>query len=254
MANPPKILFVHGAAADARVWTPIIAALPAEWQTEAITLSYFGEAEWPDDGSRFGPRLHAMEVAALADAMGGDVHLVCWSYAVHVGLQALLDAPARFASALFYEAGLAQYVSDPDDRATYGKDAHSMYGAVGAVMQKEGPEAAVRQLVGRSFATLAQDRQAMYLSNAPMLSLLMGGGEPPTEIGPDKLATIKTRCCVAMGANTRPAFSIPSKALAQHLPNATLDIVAGADHFMPETNPALFAAIVEDWIGGGAFG
>lgn len=243
-----RILFVHGAAADARLWDPVIAALPAEWDAQAITLTYFGDLDWPDAGESFGPRLHSAEVREMAATMGGDVHLVAWSYSVHVALQAMLDAPALFASALFYEAALGQYITDEAEREAYGKDANSMYGAVGAKLAKEGEEAAVRQLVGSGFGALPADRQAMYLSNARMMPLLMGGGEAPTKIGPEQLATIELPCRITMGGNTRPAFALPSKALAAALPNGEIDVVAGADHFLPEKNAELFSAVVEEWI------
>ncbi|RVQ68732.1 alpha/beta hydrolase [Croceicoccus ponticola] len=244
----PRILFVHGAAADARLWQPVIAALPADWQAEAITLTYFGEEAWPDDGGGFGTLLHAREVCEMAALMGGDVHVVGWSYSVHVVLQALLDAPALFASALLYEAALGQYVIDDAEREAFNKDAGSVFGAVGAVLAKDGTQAAVRQLVGSAFTALAPSRQAMYLANHRMMPLLMGAGEPPSKIGPDLLAKIETPVLVAMGADTRPAFAIPSRALASALPQGELDVITGADHFLPETCPPLFAAVVEEWI------
>lgn len=244
----PKLLFVHGAAADARLWDPVIAALPDACHAEAITLTYFGEAPWPDDGARFGPRLHAQDIARHADAMGGAVHVVCWSYSVHVGLQALIAAPELFASALFYEAALGQYLTDEAEIAAYGKDAGQFYGAVGAALAEHGAEAAARQLVGDGFAELAPERQAIYLRNARMMPLLMGGGEAPPKIGPEALARIETPVRVVMGTETRPAFSLPSRALSDALPHGSLETVAGAEHFLPETDPQGFAAIVAAWI------
>lgn len=244
----PRILFVHGAAADARLWAPVIAALPAMWDAQAITLSYFGDAPWPDNGAGFGISLHSREVRQMAAEMGGDVHVVAWSYSVHVALQAMLDAPDLFSSALLYEAALGQYITSDAEQEAFAKDANSLFGAVGAKLAKEGEEASVRQLVGTGFAALPPDRQAMYLSNARMMPLLMGGGEAPTKIGPAELARVEMPCRVAMGGNTRAAFAIPSKALATGLPRGELDVVAGADHFLPEKNPGLFAAVVEEWI------
>ncbi|WP_066555408.1 alpha/beta fold hydrolase [Croceicoccus bisphenolivorans] len=244
----PRILFVHGAASDERVWDPVIALLPPTWDVRAVTLSYFGDGDWRDDGAGFGTDIHARDVCEMAASMGGDVHLVGWSYAVHVMLKALLDAPALFASALFYEAGLGQYIIDEDEKAAFGKDAGSLFGAVGAKLESEGPHASVRQLVGAAFARLAPHRQEMYLSNARTMPLLMGGGQPPAKIGPAELARIETPCLVAMGERTRPAFSIPSRALASALPNCSLEIVPDADHFLPETGPGMFAALVEEWI------
>ena len=246
----PKLLFVHGAAADARLWDPVIAALPESWHAEAITLTYFGEAPWPDDGSRFGPRLHARDVCQRVAAMGGGVHVVGWSYSVHVGLQALLDAPELFASALFYEAALGQYLTDEAEIAAYGKDAGQFYGAVGAALAEHGAEAAARQLAGALFADFAPERQAIYHRNARMMPLVMGGGEPPPKILPDKLALIEAPVRVVMGTATRPAFELPSRALAAALPHGSLECVDGAEHFLPETDPQRFAAIVAAWVAG----
>lgn len=244
----PRILFVHGAGCDARVWAPVIAHLPRHWDAQVVTLTYFGEDEWPDDGARFGTTLHAQDVVARAEAMGGEVHVVGWSYAVHVVLEALLARPDLFAGALLYEPGLGQYVTDEAAREAYGRDAGSLYGAVGARLEREGTEAAVRQLVGAAFATLLPDMQAMHLANARTMPLLMGGGQAPAKLGPDLLARIATPTLVAMGEKTRPAFAIPSRTLAEALPGARLQVVPGADHFLPQSAPAQFAALVADWI------
>ncbi|WP_299308008.1 alpha/beta hydrolase [uncultured Croceicoccus sp.] len=243
----PRLLFVHGAAGDARIWNPVIAALPGGWQAEAITLTYFGDAAWPDEGEGFSTALHARELCDHAARMGGDVRIVCWSYAVHVGLQALLDRPELFADAFFYEAGLPHYLSDADEIERFSRDFKSCFGPVGAALKKDGAVAAVRALIGPGFARMAPERQAIYESNAAMMPLLMGGGQAPAKIGPAELARIETPCRVAMGADTRPAFALPSRALADALPDCDLVAVPGAQHFLPETDPARFAGLVEEW-------
>lgn len=241
-------LFVHGAAGDARVWTPVIAALPAGLAGRALTLTYFGQADWPDDGSGFGTEVHCRDIAAAAREAGEPVHLVCWSYGVHPGLAALLETPGLFASAFFYEAGLPHYISGARDRAAFGQSAAAVFGPVGQALADQGPEASVETLVGREiFARLPADRRALYLSNARMMPLLMGGGRPPALITPRELATIATPCCAAYGADTQDAFAIPTRALAAAIPGAELKEVPGADHFLPETDAARFAALVGDW-------
>lgn len=243
------VLFVHGAAGDARIWTPVIAALPAGITGEALTLTYFGAEAWPDDGRDFGTEVHCRDILRAARDAGGKVHLVCWSYGIHPGLAALLDTPGLFASAFFYEAGLPHYISGTKERAAFGQSASEVYGPVNRALAEHGPDAGVAALVGvERFAQLPEDRRALYLSNARMMPLLMGGGRPPALITPRELAKIATRCCAAYGADTPPAFAIPTRALAAAIPGAVNREVPRADHFLPETDPARFAALVADWI------
>lgn len=243
------VLFIHGAAGEARIWDPVIAALPIGLAGRATTLTYFGNAEWPDDGRGFGTDAHRQDIITAARAAGHPVHLVCWSYGIHPGLAALLAAPDLFASAFFYEAGLPHYISGAKDRAAFGASAAAVYGPVNAALAEHGPEAGVEALVGKeTFAGLPADRRALYLSNARMMPLLMGAGQPPAMITPRELANIATPCCAAHGADTFDAFAIPTRALAKAIPGAELLLVPGADHFLPETDAARFAQLVGNWI------
>ncbi len=245
----PGLLFVHGAAGDARVWNPVIAALPDGWEAEAITLTYFGDTAWPDDGAGFGTAMHARDICEHAARLGGDVRLVCWSYAVHAGLEALRERPDLFAGAFFYEAGLPHYLSDAEEIERFTRDFKSCFGPVGAALKKDGPVAAVRALIGPAFERMTPERRAIYESNSAMMPLLMGGGQAPAQIGPGELAQIETPCRVAMGADTRLAFALPSRALAKGLPDCDLIEVPDAQHFLPETDPGRFAGLVEEWAG-----
>lgn len=243
------VLFVHGAAGDARVWSPVIAALPVGLTGKALTLTYFGADPWPDDGSGFGTEVHCRDILRAAREAGSAVHLVCWSYGIHPGLAALLEAPELFASAFFYEAGLPHYISGAKDRAAFGASAAMVYGPVNQALAEHGPEAGVEALVGKEiFAQLPTDRRSLYLSNARMMPLLMGAGRPPAMITPRELATIATPCCAAYGGDTFDAFRIPTRALSAAIPGAALKEVPGSDHFLPETDPTGFAALVGDWV------
>lgn len=243
------LLFIHGAAGDSRVWDPVVAALPSGLAAIAPTLTYFGPGEWPDDGSGFGTEVHCRDIVAAARGAGRPVHLVCWSYGVHPGLAALLEAPELFASAFFYEAGLPHYIASAKERAAFAESADAIFGPVGRALAEQGPEASVEALVGKeAFTRLPAERRALYLSNARMMPLLMGKGRPPALITPRELAGIGTPCCAALGADTQAAFAIPTRALAAAIPGAVLTEVAAANHFLPETEPARFAGLVGDWV------
>jgi pimeloyl-ACP methyl ester carboxylesterase len=242
------VLFVHGAAGDARIWQPVIDALPEGVEGRALTLTYFGSESWPDAGEQFGTEIHAQDIIRAARDAGQPVHLVCWSYGVHPGLAALLDARERFASALFYEAAMPHYIATPEGRRAFGEAFAQTFGPISRAVSEIGPQAGVTALIGPGFPMLPEERRAIYLSNAPMMPLLFGGGLPPRKITPRELETIALPCCAALGSATQDVFALSTKALAEAIPGARLEVVEGKDHFLPETEPARFAALVADWV------
>ena len=81
------VLLVHGALADARMWSAHQSHLAARWNTLAVTLRYFGTQAWPDDGPPFGLAAHLDDLVRAIAAWGqGPVHLVAWSYSAHAAL------------------------------------------------------------------------------------------------------------------------------------------------------------------------
>lgn len=242
------VLFVHGAAGDARIWRPVIDALPQGLVGRAMTLTYFGPDAWPDSGEQFGTETHAADILAAARHAGKPVHLVCWSYGVHPGLAAILDAPELFASALFYEAVMPHYFATPEGRRAFGEAFARTFGPIGRAVTEIGPQAGVTALIGPQFPMLAEERRAIYLSNARMMSLLFGKSRPPRKITPSQLAQISLPCCAALGSDTQDVFSLSTRALAAAIRGARLEVIEGENHFMPETGPKRFAQLVAEWV------
>lgn len=242
-----RVLFVHGAGGDARIWKPVIAALPDWIEARACTLTYFGTEPWPDNGAGFGVTRHSADIRDAARALGGRVHLVCWSYAVQVGLFALREEPDLFASALFYEGARAHHIASEADLAAFGESAKDIFGKLARVIAEEGPDATIPALFGAHYAALPEDRKAIYHSNARMMPLLFSATESD-KMSRDELAGITTPACGAIGTRTEPAFAISTRALVDALPHGQLEIVEGADHFLPETGPERFARLVQEWV------
>lgn len=247
-----RILFIHGAPGDARVWSPVIDLLPAGAEARAITLSYFGLCEWPDDGSGFSTERHALDIVELVEAaMEPPVTLVGWSFGCHPALLAALERPDLFAALLLYEPSLTTYVEDAEALSAFERDSAAAFEPNVELMATEGPDAAVAGIIDSSggpgcFDALPAERQCIYRESARMLTLLMGAGQPPAQITRDRLNRLKMPATVAMGADTRPIFEIPSRALASAIPGAKLEILPKAGHMLPETEPERFAQLVAD--------
>lgn len=249
MSHP--VLFVHGALGDARTWSPVIDALPAGIDARAITLSCFGNRK--ASGEFTTPR-HAHDIEEFADAlMEPPIALVAWSYGTHPALLAALRRPDLFAGLFLYEPAFATWVDDEGERDAYRADAGDLYGPVRDALERGDEDAAAIALFDGTGAPgfipdLAPERRQIALDNAGTLKLMMGGGTPPAKITGAEAAELTVPLTVAMGEGTRPAFSVPTRGLAQAVPSARLEVVKDAGHMLPEENPARFAAMVARWL------
>lgn len=250
----PPLLFVHGALGDARTWGPVLDALPWHVDARAITLSYFGTAPWSGEGSDFGTQRHARDMEQFIDAtMDAPVVIVAWSYSCHPALELAKRRPDLVAALVLYEPGFASFVEDEELRAEFSADAALCFGPVGEALAKDGERAAAHALfdqVGhRGFiAEMEEDRRRIALDNARMMPLLMGGGAPPLKLSADDVRGLSVPVIAAMGADTRPVFAIPTRALAELAPQGRLEVVDDAGHLLPESDPVRFAGLVTKWL------
>lgn len=253
LAKVTRLILLHGAPGDGRQWQPVLAALNTDIEVICPTLRWFGPESWPDDGSRFGTRSHTEQLIALLEKADTPAAVAAWSYSTHVVLNTLIERPDLIASAFLYEPGLHTYLRDEASRAAFDADARAAFGPVVEALQSAGPERAVAALIDASggdgcFARMPEERRRLYLASARIMPLLLGGGEPPAPIGADQLSRIARPVTVGCGSATRALFAIASTAVADAIPGATLRMVDGADHMLPEKEPAVFAALLADWL------
>ncbi|WP_378945160.1 alpha/beta fold hydrolase [Mesorhizobium sp. ANAO-SY3R2] len=247
------LFLLHGAPGDGTLWRPVVEALPAGLQVATPTMRWFGSGAWDDDGSAFSTEIHADQLIALVGAEATlPVAVAAWSWSSHVALLALIKRPDLFAKAFLYEPGLHTYLAS-DELPAYGADAGAAFGPVAAALADHGPQAAVEALFESSggegcYGALDPERRARYLESVRMMPLLMGGGRPPADITAADLATISVPLTVAYGSRTRPLFAIASQAVARAVPDAKELPVEGADHMLPEKDPARFAALLGAWL------
>ncbi|MCJ2177997.1 alpha/beta fold hydrolase [Novosphingobium album (ex Hu et al. 2023)] len=249
-----QVLFVHGAPGDARTWAPVIDALPAGIDARAITLSYFGRAEWPGDGGDFGTRRHCDDVVGYVEAMmGPPVDVVAWSFGCHPVLLAAIERPELFASLTLYEPSLATYVEDEEALARFAADCEEAFVPVFTMMEKGGVEAVIDLIIdnagGAGFsASVDPQRRAHYADSARVFPLMMGQGEPPVKISASDLGRIACPVTVGFGENTRAMFEVPSRGAVRALRFGRLKQVERADHMLPEKDPVRFASLVANWL------
>lgn len=251
----PSVVFLHGALADYRMWQRHRAALADRCTAIAYTQRYFGPQPWAGDWPPFGVATHAADLEQFLRQLNtGPVHLVAWSYAGHIALQAALEQPELFQSLFIYEPGVPTYISDPAELEAFAADANAMFGPVFEAVQDRGdPVEGVRRLIDGSgyqpgyFDGQPQERQQLQLDHARTMSLQLAQSAPPL-ITCEQLGTLAVPACIAHGELTRPLFSIVSRAAARCIPHCRYRVIPNANHMWPDEDAAGFTAAVLDFL------
>ena len=98
----PPLLLVHGTTADHSRWAPVIAALSARFTTYAMDRRGRGASA---DADEYSIEREFDDVAAVIDAIGGDVDVLGHSYGAVCSLEATLRTP-RVRRLVLYEPPL----------------------------------------------------------------------------------------------------------------------------------------------------
>lgn len=245
------VLLVHGALADARMWSAHQSHLAARWNTLAVTLRYFGTEAWPDDGPPFGLAAHLDDLVRAIDAWGqGPVHLVAWSYSAHAALYMARHHATRLRSVFVYEPGFPTYLQEPEALARFQADAQLMYGPLAEAVLQGDLAAATRILMDASgqspgyFDRQPAERRAVQLDNAHTLPRIMSQ-TPPLPLSATDLAAITLPVCIAQGGDTRPVFGEVASAAARAVPQVRHLVVPQTTHMWPDEAPQAFCDALE---------
>lgn len=248
------LMLLHGAPGDGSLWGPVLDELGPDIGAITPTLRRFGPDPWGDDGSSFGTEAHTEQLIGIIERQAErPIAVAAWSYSTHVLLNLMLRRPGLVGRAFLYEPGLDTYLTSRDEKEAFEEDARRAFGPVARELRESGPDDAVEALFESSggagfFRALPRERRERYLVSSRIIPLLMGGGRPPARITADELADVAVPLMVAFGSSTRPLFEIASRAVSRAVPSARLRVVEGADHMLPEKDPARFASLLADWI------
>ena len=251
----PPVVFVHGAAADYRLWNPQRATLAQEgYRAVSYTLRYFGTEPWDKDGPVFSGKTHAEDLAAFIRGLGaGPVHVVAWSYAGQVVFNVVVQNPELVKSLFIYETSSATHVADPLTLKTVREEGSRTFGSTVKAVKENDKDEAIRQLIngvgGKDdyFASQPATLQALQLDSAPS-ALRMFNAPPPVPISCSQLGSVVTPMAVAWGAETRPFFRLIAEEAARCTPAGTHITIPGAGHMWPSEQPAKFTATLIDFL------
>jgi pimeloyl-ACP methyl ester carboxylesterase len=243
----PAVLFLHGFAGSARNWRPQRRVLGGRFHAIAFDLRGHARSGAPADAAAYS--MDALVGDALGVLAGAGEARAVWvglSLGAAVALEAALRAPGAVRALVL--------ASIPAGRGS-GRGVAAQAEAFAAAIEREGIEAAgARYAWGPASGLDARGAalvRAGFLEHPPhglahTLRGVLAGLRPAGERRAE-LARVAAPTLVVAGA--RDAGSLePSRALAEAIPGARLEVVPDAGHVVNLAQPAAFDALVTEFL------
>ncbi|WP_188507470.1 alpha/beta fold hydrolase [Parapedobacter pyrenivorans] len=210
------LLLLHGNSQSILAFTHQIPEFEKHYRVIAVDTR--GQGKSTEDGQRYTYELFAEDMKALLDELGLDsVNVVGWSDGGNTGLMLAMKYPAKVRKLVTMGANI--YINN-------------------SVIDKS-----VRKEVVQRQEALAADTSRAAQNAARLMALLL---TEPNRVYED-LRAIHCPVLVMAGENDI-IKEAHTRGIVAHLPNGTLHIAAGEDHYFPVNNPSAFNEVVLDFL------
>ena len=245
------VLLLHGSASSSSMWTPVINALKPRFRLIAPDLIGYGRTDpWPEGHEfRLGDELQLIE--PLIAHLPGGAHVVAHSYggvvalalarANRVGIRSLTliepvafdivrNDPQAWPEAERFSSGFAERMARGDVEAAMRHFVDYWSSAGTWSSMDEGSRALMR----RAASKIVLEFEAVFAD--PEVDTLRAVAFPVRLIAGDK-SPLPVRRIAAL--------------LAERLPNASLQVIAGANHLLPSTHHHMLSELLLETLGPG---
>lgn len=235
----PPLLLVHGTTADRGRWARIVPALAARYTVYAMDRR--GRGSSGDEAGEYRLALEGEDVAAVVDAIGGDVRVLGHSYgAVAVLEAALLTEGIR--EMVLYEppipTGLPMYPPGLPDR---------MQSLIDRGQSEEALEIFFREVVRMPEREFEGYRRLPAWPTRVRLAPTI-----PREVAidrsyrfdPAKFADLDTPTTLLLGGDSPPLFQRAAEVVSEALPASRVVVLEGQQHIAMDTDPEGFVRTV----------
>ena len=238
------VLLLHGSASSATMWTPVINVLKSRFRVLAPDLIGYGRTDpWPA-----GHDLTLDDEARLIEPLVGNepAHVVAHSYGGVVALQFARSGRVALRSLTLIEPVEFHVLRVAGDQKAWSEVDGFRERYVARVAAGD-TDTALREFVdywSGAGAWDAMDEPARAQMRRASAKLAFDFRATFADPGPDPWSCI--RLPVRLLTGDRSPFHVRRIAaiLAERLPSATLQVVAGADHFLPLTHHDLLGALL----------
>jgi pimeloyl-ACP methyl ester carboxylesterase len=226
-----KVVLLHSALGDSRLWHRQIAALAGRYEVVAPDLPGWGRSPLPTDPFSFVEVVDALLPAALVgNSFGGAI-----------ALRTALAHPDRVSKLMLIDSGLPAW--------DWTEEMTSYFEAEGAAVEAGDLDAATE--VNLQFWVKPEHHDEVRPQQRHALELQTAHEEPEVlwpEMPPLSSLTVPT--LVVVGEDDKADFRAIAQHLAEEIPDADLAVVAGAGHLVgldqPEELNALLLEFLED--------
>lgn len=197
------------------------------------------------------PQTHAADLVELIGSLGLErVSLVAWSYSVDVAIRAMLDAPHLFDKALLFEPGVASYIEEPSEQASFQDDATDFFRPVLDAVARNDLHAAIAALIDGSggfgyFGARPGNAQRIHLASVGALARLFAETHRDSPVTVADLRRLAVPATICWGERTRPLFKLASRAAARCVPGTHRELLEQG-HLWPEEDPKGFCELVAE--------
>lgn len=241
----PPIVLLHAGIADRTMWREHLQPLAqAGYRAVAMDLSGFGEA-----AVAAGEQAPWIDVLATMDTLGiHEALLVGNSFGGAVALRTAVVAPERVSALALISAPAPGIDASPELEAAWDAEERALErgdvdAAVATVVETWTLPDAPQMLRDR----VADMQRRSYEQQADADDVTQA--VDPLEEDPDALARLEMPTLVAAGEHDKPDFTEGAQALAARLPNARLELIAGAGHLAPLETPEAFRELLLAFLG-----
>jgi pimeloyl-ACP methyl ester carboxylesterase len=236
----PRLIIVHGGTSDRSRWAATMPHFAERFRVCAMNRRGFGDSS---DGGPHSLRREAEDVIAVVESAPGPAFVLGHSYGGVVALEAALLSD-RIAKLVLYEPPVIEH-ADPaiiariEAAAASGDRDRAVAIFLGEVIKLKPVEIAARR-AGQGWAKLAA---TIHLSPRQMRAI----NDYRLDAGRLRRYT-RPVLLLQGGRTTIPAVLRSIVALQESLPNETLHVLEGVDHFAMESRPAELAKAVGDFL------
>ncbi|HYG45560.1 MAG TPA: alpha/beta hydrolase [Bordetella sp.] len=237
------LVLVHGSLCDCRYWKSQMGPLGRSFRVLAPSLRHYWPQQW--DGVTFSMDQHVNDLLAFIETVGeGAAHVVGHSRGARVALEAALRDPGRVRSLTLADPGLPLPGSDKDLRGGFRQRALALIEA-GEV------DAGLALFVDTVSGADTWRRMVPWFKDMVRDNASTLGGQATEHLPPvarEQIERLALPTLLIGGALSPAPYPAVLDMLAEWLPAAHKEVIAGSSHGMNLGNPRAFNAAIEGFL------
>jgi len=247
------LVCVHGTLGDFRTWSAVLGPLSRHHRVIAVSLRHFFPEHWDGTGDRYRMAQHVADVIAFIEQIEPrPVNLMGHSRGGHIAFRVGQQRPDLLRKLILAEpGGNLDSTLDPAASEMSGPAARmQMYAEKLGAGDIDGPLWDFVDLIDGdgAWTRLSEAARQQLRDNALTLVGQVNEGRKP--YSKSDAESIRTPTLFIGGADTRGNLAANHRALAPHVTGSRTELIAGARHWMFDSAPQKYCAIVLNFLAG----